>query len=217
MQAFQWPFAGRKEFRILCLGAHCDDIEIGCGGAILRLLSEFRGCHVDWVVFSSNPKRRKEALRGAQLFLQNAASRKVIVHSFRDGFFPYDGSRIKREFEKLKKLGEPDLIFTHCQGDWHQDHRIMNELTWNTFRNHLVLEYEIPKFDADLRSPNVFISLEESLCQEKVSDLQKAYPSQATKYWFTGSTFLGLMRLRGVEARSPTGFAEGFYARKIVL
>jgi LmbE family N-acetylglucosaminyl deacetylase len=217
MQAFHWPFAGKKHSRILCLGAHCDDIEIGCGGAILRLLSEFPGCHVDWVVFSSNPQRRKEAQRGAQLFLRNAASKKVAVHSYRDGFFPYEGAKIKQQFEKLKKLGDPDLIFTHCQDDFHQDHRMINELTWNTFRNHMVLEYEIPKFDGDLRSPTFFIPLAEPLCREKVSCLHKAYPSQASKYWFTDSTFLGLLRLRGVEARSDTGFAEGFYARKVVL
>jgi LmbE family N-acetylglucosaminyl deacetylase len=217
VQAFQWPFAERKNPSILCLGAHCDDIEIGCGGTILRLLTNFRGCHVDWFVFGSSPARRREALEGARLFLKNAAKKRVVVRSYRDAFFPYEGARIKQEFERLKRTVEPDLIFTHCRGDLHQDHRVINELTWNTFRDHPILEYEIPKYDGDLGSPNVFVPLSETLRRDKIGYLQEAYSSQRSKDWFTESTFQGLMRLRGVESRSATGFAEGFYARKIVL
>ncbi len=178
---------------------------------------KFRDCHVDWIVFGSNRARRREALRGAQLFLKDAATKKVTIRSYPDAFFPYNGASIKKEFENLKRDIDPDLILTHCREDLHQDHRMINELTWNTFRNHPILEYEIPKYDGDLGSPNPFLPLAEVLCRKKVSYIREAYPSQAGKYWFTDSTFLGLMRLRGVESRSDTGYAEGFYARKIVL
>jgi LmbE family N-acetylglucosaminyl deacetylase len=206
-----------KNFSVLCLGAHADDIEIGCGGTILRMIEKMPGARFDWVVFSASKVRRREAQRSAELFLKGAKSKRVSVHSYRDGFFPHQGARIKDEFERIKKRVNPDLIFTHCRHDLHQDHRQLNELTWNTFRNHLVLEYEIPKYDGDLRSPNVFVPLEESVCHKKAELLDQAFQTQRTKHWFSDGTFFGLMRIRGVEANSPTRFAEGFYGRKINL
>ncbi len=206
-----------KSPTVLFLGAHSDDIEIGCGGTILRLLRAFPSAHFHWVVFSSNKVRRKEALRSGNLFLKGAKSKQVVVRSYRDGFFPYQGARIKEEFERLKKRMNPNLVFTHYRHDLHQDHRLVNELTWNTFRNHLILEYEIPKYDGDLGSPNVFVPLEESVCKQKADLLDQAFQTQRTKHWFSEGTFFALMRLRGVEANSRTRFAEAFYGRKISL
>lgn len=206
-----------KSFSVLCLGAHSDDIEIGCGGTILRLLRNFPLARFHWVVFSSNRVRRTEALRSANLFLKDAKFKEIAVRSYRDGFFPYQGAKIKGEFERLKKRINPDLIFTHYRHDLHQDHRLLNELSWNTFRNHLILEYEIPKYDGDLGSPNVFVPLEESACKQKAELLDQAFQTQRTKHWFSEGTFFALMRLRGVEANSPTRFAEAFYGRKISL
>jgi LmbE family N-acetylglucosaminyl deacetylase len=206
-----------KKLTVLCLGAHSDDIEIGCGGTILRLLSAFPSASFHWIVFSSNRVRRQEALRSANLFLKGAKSKQIAVRSYRDGFFPYQGAKIKGEFERLKKRVNPDLIFTHYRHDLHQDHRLLNELTWNTFRNHLILEYEIPKYDGDLGIPNVFVPLEESVGKRKAELLDEAFQTQRTKHWFSEGTFLALMRLRGVEANSTTRFAEAFYGRKISL
>jgi LmbE family N-acetylglucosaminyl deacetylase len=208
---------GKQPLQILCLGAHSDDIEIGCGGTILELLESQPSSHVHWVVFSANGPRRREALNSAGLFLKGGKSRKITLQSYRDSFFPYEGMKIKREFEKLKKQINPDLVFTHYRDDLHQDHRVINELTWNTYRNHLILEYEIPKYDGDLGSPNVFSPLKASTCQKKADFLQQAFRTQASKQWFSIDTFLALMRLRGVEACSSTGFAEAFYARKVSL
>jgi LmbE family N-acetylglucosaminyl deacetylase len=208
---------GKRPLQILCLGAHSDDIEIGCGGTILHLIESQPSTRVDWVVFSSSMPRRREALRSASLFLKGTKSRNISIRSYRDGFFPYVGMKIKEEFERLKKRINPGLIFTHYRHDLHQDHRLLNELTWNTFRDHLILEYEIPKYDGDLGSPNVFSPLKASTCRKKAAFLQQAFRTQASKQWFSNDTFLALMRLRGVEASSPTGFAEAFYARKVTL
>ncbi len=206
-----------KGLTVLCLGAHSDDIEIGCGGTILTLLQSFPAARFHWVVFSSNSVRRREALRSANLFLVGAKSKRVAVRSFRDGFFPYQGARIKEDFQRLKMRVNPDLVFTHYRHDLHQDHRLVNELTWNTFRNHFILEYEIPKYDGDMGSPNVFVPLEESVCKQKARLLDRAFHTQRTKHWFSEGTFFALMRLRGVEANSVTRFAEAFYGRKISL
>jgi LmbE family N-acetylglucosaminyl deacetylase len=149
--------------------------------------------------------------------LKGTKSRSITVRSYRDGFFPYVGIKIKEEFERLKRRINPTLVFTHYRHDLHQDHRLLNELTWNTFRDHLILEYEIPKYDGDLGSPNVFSPLKASTCRKKAAFLQQAFRTQASKQWFSNDTFLALMRLRGVEASSPTGFAEAFYARKVGL
>jgi LmbE family N-acetylglucosaminyl deacetylase len=208
---------GKRPLQILCLGAHSDDIEIGCGGTILRLIESQPSTRIDWVVFSASAARRREALRSAGFFLKDTRSKNITVRSYRDGFFPYAGMKIKQDFERLKKRINPDLVFTHYRHDLHQDHRLLNELTWNTFRDHLILEYEIPKYDGDLGSPNLFSPLEASTCRKKAAFLQQAFRTQASKQWFSNDTFLALMRLRGVEANSPTGFAEAFYARKVSL
>ena len=203
---------------ILCLGAHADDIEIGCGGLLLDLLARNRQVHVNWVVFSATPTRAKEAQVSARAFLNGAKSKRVTIHRFRDGFFPYDGAKIKKSFEALKRaIPNPDLVLTHYRDDRHQDHRTISDLTWNTFRNHLVLEYEIPKFDGDLGTPNCFVPLSRATSVRKTEHLGNAFTTQTDKHWFSAETFLGLMRLRGVECRAPEGYAEAFYARKFVL
>lgn len=212
-------FGGRRqEFRrVLCLGAHCDDIEIGCGGTVLRLVRENPGVEFTWVVFSSTPRRKREALKAAQLFLAGARKQTVEVKSFRDGHFPYIGGRIKEYFEQLKRRVSPDLIFTHYREDRHQDHRLICDLTWNTFRNHMILEYEIPKYDGDLGAPNFFVDLDENLCNRKIRALFAAFGSQTDRAWFTEDTFRSLLRIRGMESRAAGNFAEGFYCRKAVL
>jgi len=203
--------------RVLCLGAHCDDIEIGCGGTVLKLLEERNEFIFSWVTFSSHGQRSAEARDSALRFLKNSNSSSLIVKEFRDGFFPYSGTEIKESFEQLKEEFDPDLIFTHFRSDLHQDHRLISDLTWNTFRNHLILEYEIPKYDGDLASPNLFVELSEQVCREKIDILHDAYLSQKNKQWFTEDTFWSLLRIRGMEANSATRFAEGFYCRKIVF
>jgi LmbE family N-acetylglucosaminyl deacetylase len=203
--------------RILCLGAHCDDIEIGCGGTILRLTQEKPSLEFYWVVFSSNPSRKREALKAARSFLANADRSRVIVKSFRDSFFPYEGKAIKEYFESIQKRFQPDLIFTHYRDDLHQDHRLISELTWNTFRNHLILEYEIPKYDGDLASPNFFVGLDEGLCKAKMHRILTSFRSQSSKGWFTEDTFRALLRIRGIESNANGRYAEGFYCRKALV
>lgn len=207
----------QAETRILCLGAHSDDIEIGCGGTILRLIEQNPRLHVRWVVFSASPQRRREAQAGAAYFLAGAARAEVSVCAFRDGFFPYIGAEIKDYFEQIKAEFTPDLVFTHYRHDRHQDHRQISDLTWNTFRSHLILEYEIPKYDGDLGAPNFFVPIAEETARRKVGHLMAAFTSQHDKRWFTEDTFLGLMRLRGIEASERTHYAEAFYARKLLL
>jgi len=203
--------------QVLCLGAHSDDIEIGCGGTILRLAAEQPGCAFHWVVFSAKGDREGEARRAAELFTKNAKLQNLQMKHFPDGFLPFVGADVKAVFEELKQNVAPDLVFTHNRKDAHQDHRLLAELTWNTFRNHLVLEYEIPKYDGDLGQPNIFVPLETDTCQRKVSSILEAFRSQANKHWFEESTFLSLMRLRGMECGAASGYAEAFYARKLVL
>ena len=203
--------------RVLCLGAHCDDIEIGCGGTILTLIDRFADVSVDWCVFSSTAERAIEARRSAEIFLEGAEESKIVVKSYRDGFFPFDGGQIKDDFEALKSLPRPDLILTHCRDDRHQDHRVISDLTWNTYRDHLILEYEIPKYDGDLGQPNLFVPLQEEVCSKKIETILASYPSQGKKNWFDDLTFQSLLRLRGVESNSPSRFAEAFYCRKAVL
>jgi LmbE family N-acetylglucosaminyl deacetylase len=204
------------QLKILCLGAHSDDIEIGCGGTLIELQQSGVALGFYWVVFSAAGKRGDEARKSAELFTAGYQT-EVFVKEFRDGFLPYNASEVKEFFEELKEKTDPDLIFTHWQGDAHQDHRFVSELTWNTFRDHLILEYEIPKYDGDLGRPNLFLPLSEFSFQRKIDHLLAAFESQRNKPWFSRATFLGLMRIRGMEANSPTGHAEGFYARKIVL
>jgi LmbE family N-acetylglucosaminyl deacetylase len=215
MLALNLPQNDTGPLKILCLGSHSDDIEIGCGGTILRLLSN-RDLDIVWVVFSSNSKREREARNSAELFLSQARRKEIIVKDFRDGFFPFDGAEIKSFFEDLKRTA-PDLIFTHSRRDAHQDHRLVAELTWNTFRNHLILEYEIPKYDGDLGQPNLFVPLDQETYEKKVRYIMEAFETQRTKRWFEKETFLSLMRLRGMECLAPSGHAEGFFCRKLVI
>jgi LmbE family N-acetylglucosaminyl deacetylase len=205
----------RASFRLLLLGAHCDDIEIGCGATVLRLLREHPNLCVDWVIFSSDAERAREANASAERFLAGAKEKRIRVSSFRGGYFPDAWAEIKDEFEVLKSDVEPDVIFTHYHADLHQDHRTISELTWNTFRNHLILEYEVPKYDPDLGSPNFFFPVEPSMAREKARNLVECFPSQTSKHWFTEDLFCSLMRLRGVQSAAPGGYAEAFYSRKL--
>ncbi|HXX25003.1 MAG TPA: PIG-L deacetylase family protein [Terriglobia bacterium] len=201
---------------VLCLGAHADDIEIGCGGTLLYLEGALPRVRFHWVVFSTPGPRHEEALKAAELFTAGC-HKEVVLKDFRDGFLPYSGGEVKDFFEQMKSQVDPDLIFTPWHGDAHQDHRLVAELTWNTFRNHLILEYEIPKYDGDMGRPNVFVPLQAPLFEQKVDHLLQAFKSQCAKPWFDRQTFLGLMRIRGMESNSPTGYAEAFHARKVVL
>jgi LmbE family N-acetylglucosaminyl deacetylase len=202
---------------LLCLGAHGDDIEIGCGGTVLQLLSARPNLRVVWVVFSSGGEREQEARTGASLFLQEAKEQKIIVKKFRDGFFPYQGTDIKEFFEELKQDVDPDLIFTHYRDDRHQDHRTISDLTWNTWRRHLILEYEIPKYDGDLGTPNCFVPLGKDACARKIQYIRDVFQSQNNKTWMTEDTFQAILRLRGVECAAPDKHAEAFYCRKLIL
>jgi LmbE family N-acetylglucosaminyl deacetylase len=207
---------GTSPLKILCLGSHSDDIEIGCGGTVLRLGEEYPGCVFHWVVFSAIGVREGEAQRAARLFVDSNHLKGPLVRSFPDGFMPFVGAEVKAVFEELKQVA-PDLIFTHNRKDAHQDHRLIAELTWNTFRNHLILEYEIPKYDGDLGQPSFFVPLQGDVCHKKVRYIMDAFQSQRTKDWFKEDTFLALMRLRGMECAAPSGYAEAFYCRKLVL
>lgn len=203
--------------RVLCLGAHSDDIEIGCGGTLLQMIEESKGLEFYWLVLSSNLKRAKEAERSANAFLQGARRKTIVIKTFRDGFLPYIGAPVKEMFEEIKKTFVPDMIFTHFRYDLHQDHRMVCELTWNTFRNHFILEYEIPKYDADLGSPNFFVSLSDGQAEKKVKSLMRYFGSQRDKHWFSENLFYSLMRLRSVEIAGPTKHAEAYYCRKALM
>jgi LmbE family N-acetylglucosaminyl deacetylase len=205
-----------EEVQLLCLGAHSDDIEIGCGGTLLLLKELFPLLKFHWVVFSAAGTRGEEAARGAKLFT-GGCENKLVLKDYRDGFLPYNGAQVKEFFEEIKTSVNPDLIFTQWGGDSHQDHRVLSELTWNTFRNHLILEYEIPKYDGDMGRPNVFVPLERPHYEEKIENLFTAFGTQRSKRWFDRETFRGLMRLRGMESNSPSGYAEAFHVRKVVL
>ncbi len=200
--------------RLLALGAHADDVEIGCGGTLLRLAEEHPGLEVTWVVLCSTPERAEEARASAEAFLAGVARKQVIVKGHRDGFLPWSGARVKEDFEALKALGSPDLVLTHYREDRHQDHRTVSELTWNTWRDHLILEYEVPKWDGDFGSPNLFAPLPAATLDRMIELLLRAFPSQAGKAWFTADLFRAVARIRGMECASPGGFAEAFYARK---
>src|SRR5262245_1919793 len=215
------PFAlgARQGFplQVLCLGAHCDDIEIGCGGTMLKLAAERPDADFRWVVLSSDPVRAPEARAGAAAFLPGISRRTLIVESFRNGYFPWDGAEIKDLFERLKQDLSPDLVFAPWREDRHQDHRVVSDLTWNTFRDHTILEYEIPKYDGDLGRPNFYVPLDTVTAEAKARLVTSVYRSQADKPWMTEETFRALMRLRGLECAAPSGYAEAFHARKVVL
>jgi LmbE family N-acetylglucosaminyl deacetylase len=206
-----------EQLKILCLGAHSDDIEIGCGGTILRIAREYSACSFQWVVFSASDARANEARRAAEMFGCSSAAANLKILNFRDGFLPFVGADVKAVFEELKKSPAPDLIFTHNRQDAHQDHRLLADLTWNTFRDHLILEYEIPKYDGDMGQPNFFVPLDADLCEKKIKFIMDTFQSQHSKRWFQPETFSSLMRLRGMECNAPSGYAEAFFSRKMVL
>jgi len=206
-----------QTLRILCLGAHSDDIELGCGGTILRLLSERDDVEVHWVVLGSSSQRNAEATESAKKFLAGSVKRYITVKNFRDGYFPFIGEKIKDYFEQLKKRVSPDIIFSHYRHDLHQDHRIISELTWNTFRNHLILEYEVLKYDGDMSFPNFFVPLDKEISRKKVAYIVETFQSQREKDWFTEDAFLSVLRIRGIESKSNGGYAEGFYCRKLII
>lgn len=203
--------------RLLCIGAHSDDLEIGCGGTVLSWLGSMPAVEVTWVVLSAEGARAREARSSARALLRRAAARNIIVANFRDGYLPAQYSDVKCFLEDLKGTINPDVVLTHWLHDRHQDHRLTGELTWNTWRNHLVLEYEIAKYEGDLAPPNAYVSVTTSLARRKASHLSRYFLSQRSKDWFVADNFLGLMRLRGLECRSPSGFAEAFHARKVIL
>ena len=217
MLKLDFDVRGRREPRFLFLGAHCDDIEIGCGGTVLELLAKYPKAAVDWIVLSSGKARAAEARRAAKLFLAGARKPRVTIKDFRNSFFPIEAAEIKECFEEIKRSISPDVVFTHHRDDLHQDHRIVGELTWNTFRDHLILEYEIPKYDGGLGSPNFFVPLTRPTADRKIEILTKTFESQRSKAWFSADTFNALLRLRGIECNAPHGMAEAYYARKIAL
>ena len=203
--------------RVLGLGAHCDDIEIGCGGTLARLARDYEDLEISWVVMTSTPEREAETRAAARSLLADVASVSVTVHAFRDGFLPAAAAEVKEVFEALKSEPPPDLIFTPWSRDAHQDHRLVSELTWNTFRDHTIFEYEIPKYDGDLGRPNLFIPLDEEVCSRKLNTLLSCFPSQLGRIWFDEETFRSIMRLRGVECNAPERYAEAFHVRKMLL
>jgi LmbE family N-acetylglucosaminyl deacetylase len=206
-----------RPLKILCLGAHSDDLEIGCGGTILRLLDEHPGSLVHWVVFSASPEREAEARASAEAFTEKAGSRTVVTKTFRESFFPAQWVEIKEFFEQTRRAFEPDLVLCHHRDDLHQDHKTIAELTWNTFRNHLVLAYEIPKYEGDLGKPNVYVPLSREQADRKVALILQHFASQAGRTWFRPDTFNGLMSIRAIECNAPSARAEAFHGRKLVL
>jgi LmbE family N-acetylglucosaminyl deacetylase len=207
--------AAAEGMSLLCLGAHCDDIEIGCGGTLLHLKAAFPRLKFHWVVFSASGLRGREAAQAADLFTAGC-EKEILLKEFRDGFLPYRGGEVKELFEEVKSRVKPDLIFTHWQGDAHQDHRLISELTWNTFRNHLILEYEIPKYDGDFGNPNLYFELTRNLCLKKRDLIIKHFVSQQNKHWFTEDLLFSVLRLRGMESGRSSEYAEAFYCRKMV-
>jgi len=208
---------GAAPLRVLCLGAHADDIEIGCGGTLLNLVAKVQRLTVHWVVFSGDERRAEEARSSAAALLGNGCEQIVEVLGFQDGIFPHQTPHIKQAFEKIKVGPTPDLVLTHSIGDAHQDHAVIAALTANTFRNHLILGYEIPKYDGDLGRSNAYVHLSEEVAQHKAKAIYEAFPSQRHRDWFSPDTFLSLARIRGIECNAPHGFAEAFHAQKMVL
>lgn len=208
---------GAEPLSVLALGAHPDDAEIGCGGTILKLIGEGRIGRICWVVLSGKGERVEEARASAEAMLAGVPDRRILQPGFRDGYFPYDGSSVKDFFEDVRRDFEPDLVLTHQRRDLHQDHRITCELTWNTFRNHLILEYEVPKYDGDMGRPNLYVPLADDVRTRKAEHLVRYFGSQTSKHWFEEELFAGLARLRGMECNAPSGYAEAFYAPKAVL
>jgi LmbE family N-acetylglucosaminyl deacetylase len=212
LDPFERPLA-----RVLCLGAHADDLEIGCSGTVMRWAAADPGLHVTWVVFSADEAREAEARVSADEVLRGVKQRAVVIRRFRDGFFPAQVGEIKEEFEALKRTVSPDVVLVPWRGDRHQDHRALGELAWQTFRDHLILEYEIPKYDGDLGHPNLFVCLEQAVVRRKVDNLVHSFPSQRHRSWFGADLFLAMMRLRGMEANAPSTYAEAFHCPKLTV
>jgi LmbE family N-acetylglucosaminyl deacetylase len=202
--------------KILCLGAHPDDIEIGCGGTILKILDSMPGADFYWVVFSGDKQRKMEAQDSAKCFLGTTCA-KFDFLQFKDSYFPFIGGSIKDYFEQIKKNYCPDIIFTHNLNDAHQDHRLISSLTWNTFRDNLIIEYEIPKYDGDLTTTNLYVHLDEQTVTKKINYILNSFKSQKGNNWFTTDTFKSILCIRGIESNAPKAYAEGFNCRKIVF
>lgn len=217
MTLLQLDFDAAKAPTVLCLGAHADDLEIGAGATLVSLARLYPQANLIWAVLSADEIRGEEARASANHCLSSVESAVIQVQNFKDGHFPAQLPEIKKYFESLKEQWNPDLIFTHFREDLHQDHRAVAEVTWQTFRNHTILEYEIPKFDGDLKQPNVYCPVRESLRHEKLDIIERYFQSQSGRSWFTRDTFSALMRIRGIECNSPSGYAEAFHARKLRL
>jgi LmbE family N-acetylglucosaminyl deacetylase len=202
---------------VLCLGAHCDDIEIGCGGTLIELRRRHPGLQFVWIVFSGDAIREHETRAAARALLGDRPHLTIEVHRFRTSYFPYVGADIKDEFESLRARVSPDLVLTHYLGDRHQDHRVVAELTWSAFRSHPILEYEIPKYEGDLGQPGLFCPLSAEVVDLKIGTLLECFPSQRHRSWFDADLFRGHLRLRGVECNSPSSYAEAFHARKLMF
>lgn len=205
-----------ESLKILCLGAHSDDIEIGCGATLIELADRMPRPEFRWVVWSACGDRAREAELGARAFLGQASQEETQFYGFRDGYFPSQFAEIKDAFEALSRDFRPDVVFTHYRNDRHQDHRVISDLTWNTFRNHVILEYEIPKWDGDLGQPNYYIPITRETGERKIKSLMDVFQTQRSKDWFSQETFTSMLRLRGIESRADEGFAEAFHARKVV-
>lgn len=216
MKAFGLGHAGER-LSVLCLGAHSDDIEIGAGGTILNWIAAGVRLHAHWCVLSANGPRAEEARASAEAFLAGAAAIKIELGNFQDGYFPYRGAEVKDWIEDLKKRTAPDVILTHRRDDAHQDHREVSKLTWNSFRDHIILEYEIPKWDGDFGQPNAYMPIPATILERKIELLHKHFGTQRSKDWFDAETFRSLARLRGMESRAPEHYAEGFVMRKAML
>ena len=216
MKALQLASPGER-LSVLCLGAHSDDIEIGAGATLLSMLERGICLDVHWCVLSGGGEREREARASAADFLSAAQSAQIEAMSFEDGLFPEQGRAIKSWFEDLKRRVNPDLVFTHRREDAHQDHRHVSRLTWNTFRDHCILEYEIPKWDGDMGQPNLYVPISGNAIRRKVDLLIAHFGTQRSKQWFDAETFLGLARLRGMECRAPERYAEAFFGRKLAL
>lgn len=214
MTPFRFDLPAGEGLRILCLGAHCDDIEIGCGGTLLKLIDQYPIQQIRWVVFASNPVRKKEAVASAEQYLADVDHKTINVLDYRDAFLAFSAMEIKEYFESIKRDFDPHIVFTHYREDRHQDHRLISDLSWNTFRSHLIAEYEIPKYDGDLGVPNAFCTLSQEQAERKVHILLECFESQKNKHWFDRETFFSLMRIRGMECAHAGKFAEAFHVRK---
>lgn len=213
----QFQSSNDTGLNILALGAHCDDIEIGCGGTLLKIFDQYKIQQIKWIVFASNEQRKKEAINSAEAFLKDIPNKEIVVLNYRDAFLSASVFEIKEYFETIKKDFNPDLVFTHYRDDRHQDHKLLSDLAWNTFRSHLIFEYEIPKYDGDLGIPNCFFHIDSDLTNKKVDIILNSFISQQNKHWFDKETFLSLMRIRGMESASTTKYAEAFHVRKLIM